>query len=130
MIFWELRDKWLSDSVSKISYHGEITTRPRIEPATPGLQLKGWGLQLFIYQTLFYSRLGIPEKSLIELCKADRAKGEELLSRPYISHYPHWKTEVSLSCNLLRQVEKCQQYSVSYGPFLGLPYSFIKYKFV
>ncbi|XP_060602470.1 meiotic recombination protein SPO11-like isoform X2 [Ruditapes philippinarum] len=40
------------------------------------------------------SRLGVPEKSLIALSKADKVKGEEILSRPYISQYPQWKTEI------------------------------------
>ena len=34
-----VRDKWPLDSMSEINYHGEIMPRPKIEPATPGLQI-------------------------------------------------------------------------------------------
>ena len=35
-----VRDKWSLDSASVIICHGEIMPRPRIEPATPGLQIR------------------------------------------------------------------------------------------
>ncbi|XP_045159068.2 meiotic recombination protein SPO11-like [Mercenaria mercenaria] len=50
-------------------------------------------------------RLGIPETSLIPLSKADRIKGLELLSRPYIQHYPLWRNEIE---NMLASGRKAE----------------------
>ena len=43
-----------------------------------------------------FCRLGIPEHSLIPLSQADCDKGRELLTRPYMSHFPLWKQEVGI----------------------------------
>ena len=47
MIFESVvRDKWPLDSMSEISCRGEITPRPRIEPATPELQIQSDALSI------------------------------------------------------------------------------------
>lgn len=43
---------------------------------------------------VLFCSIGIPEKALIPLTKADQDKGRELLGRPYMQHYPEWKLQV------------------------------------
>lgn len=42
-----------------------------------------------------YLRLRVPGGSLIPLTKADEGKLSSLLTRPYLTHQPNWKNEVS-----------------------------------
>lgn len=42
-----------------------------------------------------FFRLRVPADNLIPLTKADESKLSSLLRRPYLTHQPYWKNEVS-----------------------------------
>ncbi|XP_052777856.1 meiotic recombination protein SPO11-like, partial [Mya arenaria] len=50
-------------------------------------------------------RLGIPATALLPLTKADRDKGRDLLSRPYMTCLPHWREQVECMLQLERKAE-------------------------
>lgn len=62
-----------------------------------------------------FIRLRVPVDSLIPLTKTDERKLSSLLTRPYLTHQPNWKNEVSdveeksprVESNVRVQLEYC-----------------------
>ena len=59
-----MRDKWPLDSMSEINCHGEITPRPRIEPASTGLQIR-----CITYRANNYGKSRSPESNQTKINK-------------------------------------------------------------
>lgn len=71
------------------------------------------------WQCYVFFRLRVPEEALIPLTKTDESKLSSLLRRPYLTHQPNWKKEVSEGKGGVKCEIAGMRYELSWNHILG-----------